>query len=200
MTPGGLEDKRWAQRAQEAQFTELSSVRTTAEAWRNGLAGLTALLSAAALITSPTLGTTVPPDRRAFVGLLVLLGLVVLIFGTWRAMLAAFGLPGPEMPMTGERLRAWEQQQSREAVTMLCQARYAFLAGVGLIVAASALAFWSQPASPSGPAVVVTTTTGVLCGHLGPGESGHLRLITADGQVHTVALTEVTSIAAQTGC
>jgi hypothetical protein len=33
-------------------------------------------------------------------------------------MLAAFGVPGAAMPMTGERLKAWERQQAGGAVGM----------------------------------------------------------------------------------
>jgi hypothetical protein len=200
MTSFGPDNKRWAQRAREVQFSELSSVRATAEQWRNGLAGLTALLSAAALITSPTLGAKISGGWRVIVGLLVLGGLVALIYGTWRAMLAAFGVPGTAIPMTGERLQAWEQQQAGDAVDKLDQARFAFLAGVGMIVAASAVAFWVQPSSPSGPAVVITTTTEVLCGHLGSGKAGSVELRTADGQVHTVPLGTVKNIVTESTC
>jgi len=199
MASFGPDNKRWAQRAQEVQFSELSSVRAAAEQWRNGLAALTALLSAAALITSPSLGTTVAGGWRVLVGLLAVGGLLILIFATWRAMLAAFGVPGAAMPMTGERLKAWEHAQASAAVGLLDQARLAFLSGVLLIVAASGVAFWAQPTA-AGPWVVVTTPTGAQCGLLGSGEGNHLELTSLDGGVHMVPLTAVTGISATSSC
>jgi len=201
MPPFGPDNKRWAQRAREVPFAQLSAVRATAEKWRNGLAGLTALLSAAALITSPSLGSTVPGEWRAIIGLLVLGGLLGLIFGTWRAMLAAFGVPAAAIPMTGERLKAWEQEQADKAVDRLDQARLGFLVGIALIAGGSAVAFWAQPSSsPSGPAVVVTTNTEVICGRLGSGKAGQLQLTAADGQVHTLAIRRVKSVATTSSC
>lgn len=196
----GPDNKRWAQRAQQVQFSELSSVRATAEQWRNGLAGLTALLSAAALISSPSLGTALSAWQRTLVGLLALAGLLTLIFGTWRAMLAAFGVPGAAMPLTGERLKKWEQDQSRLAVGRLNQARIAFLGGILLIVAASAVAYWAQPSSQTDATVVVTTTTGAICGHLGASQTGELRLTSSDGHVYTLPLAAIKSVDIAASC
>lgn len=201
MLPFGPDSKRWAQRARDTPFSELSSVRATAEQWRNGLAGLTALLSAAALITSPSLATTLTTGWRAFVGILALTGLLALTFGTWQAMRAAFGVPGSAIPMTGERLKAWEQQQATDAVGMLNYARSAFLSGIMLIVAASAVAFSAQPLSaPPGQAVVITTIDQTLCGHLGSGSAGQLTLTSADGRVHTVQLISIKNLALASSC
>jgi hypothetical protein len=196
----GPDNKRWAQRARDVQFSELGSVRGTAEHWRNGLAGLTALLTAAALITSPSLGTTVRGGWRVLVGLLVLGGLLTLIYGTWRAMLAAFGVPGAAIPMTGERLKAWEQKQAVDAVKDLDRARMAFLCGILLIVSGSVVAFGAQPSSPSAPSVIVTTPTEALCGRLASGDAGELKVISNDGQVHTLPLATVKTVETTTAC
>jgi len=74
--PYGLANKRWAQRANAIQFGELAAVRATAAQWRNGLAGLTALLSAGTLLASPTLASHLDPGPQLAVGLLAVAGLL----------------------------------------------------------------------------------------------------------------------------
>jgi hypothetical protein len=111
--PFGLDSKRWVQRASAVPFGELAAVRATAGQWRNGLAGLTALLSANSLIASPTLADHLGSGTRLAVGAIAIAGLLVLLFGTWRTMDAAFGGPGADDYLTGERLRTWEQEQAR---------------------------------------------------------------------------------------
>ena len=194
----GPDNKRWGQRAREIQFQELAAVRATAEQWRTGLAGLTALLSAAALITAPDLGKALTGSARAAVGGLALAGLLVLVFATWRVMVAAFGVPGQAIALTGEQLKEWEQEQSRTATRLLGQARVCFLAGILFLVMASALAFAAQP--QDGRAVIVTTGNGALCGHLGPAATDQLRLTTADGVVHTLPFSAITTVTTASSC
>ena len=74
--PYGLANKRWAQRANAIQFGELAAIRATAGQWRNGLAGLTALLSAGTLLASPTLASHLTPGPQLAVGLLAVSGLL----------------------------------------------------------------------------------------------------------------------------
>ena len=54
--PYGLANKRWAQRANAIQFGELAAIRATAGQWRNGLAGLTALVAEGQPIVAEALG------------------------------------------------------------------------------------------------------------------------------------------------
>ena len=196
--PFGLDNKRWGQRAREVQFHELAAVRATAEQWRTGLGGLTAPPSAAALITAPDLGKALTGYARAAVGGFALAGLLVLVFATWRVKVAAFGVPGQVIALTGERLKEWERDQTTTATRLLGQARVCFLAGLLLLVVASAVAFAAQPRD--GQAVLVTTRNGALCGHLGPAATDQLRLTTADGVVHTLPVSTITSVTTASSC
>ena len=54
-------------------------------------------------------------------------GLLALLYGTWRAMDAAFGVPAKEQYITGEWLQDWEHDQADQAVKALTVARWAFL-------------------------------------------------------------------------
>jgi hypothetical protein len=199
MPPYGPENKRWAERARQAQFQELAAARAAAEQWRTGLAGITALLSAAALITAPDLAKGLRAPWHAAVGLLALAGLLALVFGTWRAMKAAFGVPAAALPLTGERLRAWEHEQTRAAVDALGQARKSFLSGVLLIVAASGVAF-TMGSSDDRPLVVITTASDAFCGHLRSSGSGKISVVSEDGHVHTTAMNRVRSVESVSSC
>lgn len=196
--PYGLANKRWAQRANAIQFGELAGVRATAGQWRNGLAGLTALLSAGTLLASPTLASHLDPGPQLAVGLLAVAGLLALLFGTWRAMDAAFGVPAKEQYITGEWLQTWEHEQVGQAVKALTVARWAFLAGVLLTIAAAATAYgFAFPAT--GTLARVQTGAGTWCGQLG--SAGHSISITgADGTVHLIDPTTIRAMKVKTSC
>ena len=196
--PSGLGSKRWAQRATAAPFGELAAVRATAGQWRNGLAGLTALLSAGSLLASPTLADHLGGGARLVVGALTILGLLTLLFATWRAMDAAFGLPGAGDYLTGERLQAWEHEQASRAVTALATARWAFLLGLLLIIAAAATAFWVPPVT--GTLTRVKTVTGIFCGQLDSSGGHTVAIIGTDGTVHTIPVVQIRSFQQPANC
>jgi len=199
MTPPlSLDRKRWAQRAKAVPFEELAAVRATAAQWRNGLAGLTALLSVGSLVASPTLASHLAGCPRLAVAALSVAGLLTLLFGTWRAMNAAFGLPGKDDYLTGEKLRAWEHQQATRAVSALTAARWAFLAGLLLTIAAAATAFWFAPSA--GSLTRVQTTTGTFCGQLGSPGGNAISITGTDGTVHTIRLAQIRSFQQPTSC
>jgi hypothetical protein len=196
--PYGLASKRWAQRASAIQFGELAAIRATASQWRNGLAGLTALLSAGTLLASPTLASHLDPGPQLAVGLLAVAGLLALLYGTWRAMDAAFGVPAKEQYITGEWLQNWEHEQADQAVKALTVARWAFLAGLLLTIAAAATAYGFASTSIATLARV-QTGTGAWCGQLG--SAGRSISITgADGTVHLVDPTAIRAMKVETRC
>lgn len=196
--PFGLDSKRWAQRASAAPFGELAAVRGTAEQWRNGLAGLTALLSAGSLLASPALADHLNTGPRLAVAALAIAGLLTLLFGTWRAMDAAFGLPGTNDYLTGERLRAWEHEQASAAVAALTAARRAFLLGLLLTIAAAAAAFWFTPAAST--LTRVQTVTGTFCGQLGSPGGRAISITGSDGTVHTIPVAQIRSFQQPASC
>lgn len=194
----GLANKRWAQRANAIQFGELAAVRATAGQWRNGLAGLTALLSAGTLLASPTLASHLDPGPQLAVGLVAVAGLLTLLYGTWRAMDAAFGVPAKEQYITGEWLQNWEREQADQAVKALTVARWAFLAGVLLTIAAATIAY-GFASSSTGTLARVQTSTGIWCGQLG--SAGRSISITgADGTEHLIDPTAIRAMKVESSC
>src|ERR1700742_3190870 len=105
--PSGIDAKRWAQRADELQFTQLANIRATAQNWRTGLAGLTSLLSVASIVVAPNLADKLDTGWLIGAGASALVGLLALLYGTWQATKAAFGVPGYAVILTGRRLRDW---------------------------------------------------------------------------------------------
>jgi hypothetical protein len=194
----GIDSKRWAQRAAAAPFGELAAVRATAEQWRNGLAGLVTLLSAGSLIASPALASRLTGWSRLAVGVLALCGLLTLLYGTWRAMDAAFGAPGEDNYLTGERLRKWEHDQANAAVAGLRSARWAFVVGLLLTIAAAATAFGFTPAS--GITVRAQTVTSTFCGQLGTSAGRTVSITGSDGTVHTIPITTIRSLQPAASC
>lgn len=196
--PPGIDDKRWAQRAASVPFGELAAVRATAEQWRNGLAALVTVLSAASLIASPGLADHLTGWSRLAVGILALCGLLALLYGTWRAMDAAFGVPAPDDYLTGERLQKYEHGQANAAVTALRAARWAFVLGLILIIAAAATAFGFIPAS--GTLARVDTVTGTFCGQLGTSANRTVSITGSDGTVHIIPIPAIRSLQTTASC
>jgi hypothetical protein len=194
----GIDSKRWAQRAAAVPFGELAAIRATAEQWRNGLAGLVTLLSAGSLIASPALASRLTGWSRLAVGVLALCGLLTLLYGTWRAMDAAFGAPGEDNYLTGERLRTWEHDQANAAVTALRSARRAFIVGLLLTIAAAATAFGFTPAS--GITVRTQAVTGTFCGQLGTSAGRTVSITGSDGTVHTIPIIAIRSLQPAASC
>jgi len=131
-----ISDKRWAQKAVGLQLKQLDSVRANAEQWRNGLAALTALLTAVTIIKGPdTVDGLSDPGRHRLVVLLGT-GFVSLLVGTFCAMRAAFGTPH-KLRFTGEDLRGFEEKEIGLAKNYMRASRGLMLLGVILVAAAT---------------------------------------------------------------
>jgi hypothetical protein len=98
---------------------------------------------------------------------------------------AAFGIPGTNDYLTGERLRAGEHEQASAAVAAPPAARRAFLLGLLLTIAAAAAAFWFTPAAST--LTRVQTVTGTFCGQLGSPGGRTISITGSDGSVHTIS-------------
>jgi hypothetical protein len=191
--PGGTDAKRWAQRADQLPFTQLADIRATASNWRTGLTGLTSLLSVTSIVVAPNLADKLDGAWRIAAGGLVVAGLLALLYGTWQAMAAAFGIPGEARPLSGQMLWAWETQQASSGAAALRRARKATLAGLALIIATTAVVVvGATRARVPGPLVRLDTSHGSFCGHLSTGpRPATLGVVGDDGTVHIVNLADL---------
>lgn len=198
--PVTIDSLRWAQRADNLQFTELDGVRAVAQNWRTGLAGLTSLLSVTSIVVAPGVGDRLSSAYRPIAGGLALAGLLVLLYGTWKAMQAAFGVPGQAVRVSGESLRQWESASATKGALALRRARYATVAGLVLLVATTAVVIFAASEPPTGALVRVDAGLGMFCGHIGHGDVGKLEIIGSDGAVHLLPITDVKSVQATSSC
>lgn len=188
-----LDDKRWAQKAQELKFTQLDSARKQAEGWRTGLSGLTALLSAALVLKGRDNITTLATEARWTVVVLLGMALAMLVTATLLAVRAASGRPGQEHLRTGERLQRWTRQEIRRIAQAIRRA--AWLATLAIACVAAAIGTtWLAPAAKPAPALVeVRYQTGRECGKLTGADSRSLTLKTT-GRTDSIALDTMVSV------
>jgi hypothetical protein len=195
-----LDSKRWAQRADNLQFTELESVRTVAQNWRTGLAGLTSLLSVTSIVVAPGVADRLGGIWRPIAGALALAGLLALLYGTWQAMQAAFGVPGQAVRLSGELLRKWESDSARKGVAALAQARGATIAGLVLLIATTAVVIFGTRSQPAGMFLRVEGHSQTFCGHLGRSDADKLEIMGNDGSVHQSTITDLKSMQPTSSC
>ncbi|MGA4843067.1 hypothetical protein [Streptomyces sp. G45] len=165
-------DRRWSQLARELEFTQLDELRGRAEGWRNGLAGLTALLAVLVVLKGRDDLGALPAGARRAAMVLVAASFVLLLTGSVLAVLAAHGRPRERILLAGQSLRRWSEREAARILRLLPLALGCCLLGVvcggaGIGVALVA----TEP--PQDHLVRVTTTTGERCGELlGSGRAG----------------------------
>lgn len=161
-----IERKRWAQRAQELRLEQLSTARKQAEAWRAGLAGMTALLGVVLVVKGrETVGDLVP-WTRVTVAVLLVTTFGGLVAATVFAVRAAAGTPGEEILLTGEGLREWTRKEVRAIARRIWCAALLTLAALSLLVTALGFTWFGPASDPAKPMVRVVTRGESMCGEL----------------------------------
>ncbi|WP_050514136.1 MULTISPECIES: hypothetical protein [Streptomyces] len=165
-TPSTPAGRLRAEESRRLLDDELARVRSQAENWRNGLAGLLGLLTAVGIVKGPDTVQGLSGGARAAVGLLLLGGLLLAACGAFFAMRAAFGLPRRRLADASlEELLTRERLTVRQAVRDLRRAIAAGFLALALVTAGVGLT-WYGP-RPGMPGVRVVETDGsVLCGTL----------------------------------
>ncbi|MFF9522401.1 hypothetical protein ACF1DV_10565 [Streptomyces achromogenes] len=165
-------DRRWAQLARELEFSQLTELRRQAEGWRNGLAGLTALLAVLVTLKGRDDLSRLPSAARHTATALLGGAFVLLVVGSVRAVRAAHGRPGGRVLLAGQALRRWTETETIRVTGALRQASVCCVAGILLACAAVTVA-WVTTGSPPDHLVRVVTTSGEQCGEfLGSGPDG----------------------------
>lgn len=173
-----LARKRWAQRALALEFEQLDVIRARAEQWRNGLAGLTALLATVTIIKGPDTTAKLSESTRTAVVNQLTWGFLLLLVGSLLAMLAAFGWPSGAMLLTGERLASWENAEASRARCILRLAAVCSVVGI-LLVGLATRAVLLERSEPS-QRVLVDRGETVVCGEFTSADDGVLTLLIED--------------------
>ncbi len=197
-----LADKRWAKKAQALQFDQLERMRTTAERWRNGLTGLTGVLTAVAILKGKeNVGDLSAGGRRLVIWLLAV-ALLLLLIGSFAAMRAAFGFPGTGIELSGEELQQWERNELRVGQSYLQVAALTFVTGVLLVAIATGVTWVDEP--PRKLFVAVQSGKQAICGELIRADHKTLVLRVSDGSgesvTRRVAFKDVRKLVPRSAC
>ncbi|MER5481445.1 hypothetical protein ABT026_31380 [Streptomyces sp. NPDC002734] len=200
-------ESRWQNLADELPFQQLDIVRKQAEGWRNGLTGLTGLLTAVLVLKGRETFTGLPSWAVTLASFLIATGFLLLVAGTLLAVRASHGRRAEDIVTNGADLEEWTEQETKNSQRALTRAVGCFVAGV-LLVASSVGVAWTTYEDPgpdpaSGASVQVTTSGGALCGRLAASEGKTLRLITGasgDRRIRAVPMGSVLAVAPVARC
>ncbi|MGW2227509.1 hypothetical protein [Streptomyces formicae] len=191
-----LTKKRFAQLGQQLQLDQLSAVRTQAEGWRNGLAGLTGLVGVVFVLKGRESVAGLPTGWRWCTAALLVAAFALLLTGALCAVRAAHGRLGGQTWLSGDRLFTAVLDEVERTQDALTTARRCSVAGLCAIVAAIGVS-WTVPLDEPGkekgkegsvapsavPHVLVETRHGTRCGEfVASDERGVLLVVNADSK------------------
>ncbi|MFD0272937.1 hypothetical protein ACFVHB_03375 [Kitasatospora sp. NPDC127111] len=180
-------DRKWAELARDLEFTRLPELRRQAEGWRNGLAGLTALLAVLGLLKGRDNLDDLPAWARSTATGLLVAAFLLLLTGSLLAVRAAHGVPGPEIVLGGQALRRWTEAEVARVTRAL--ARAAVCCGLGLLLVVGTLALaWSTTEPAAKHLVRLRTVTGEVCGELLSADPQRIVVRGEDGGAATTAV------------
>lgn len=194
-----LDRKRWALLAQDLKFSQLNLARKQAEAWRAGLASLTALLTAILVLKGRNnVSMLTRPYQVTAVGLLGL-SLLLLLAATMLVSRALAGPPGEEILLSGEGLEQWTRDEVRKISIALRSAPWLVVSGI-LAIAVAVGITWLAPAQGSTPLVQVIGSTGRSCGQLISITRHQVILRTADTATVLIPVSSVANLTPVPNC
>jgi hypothetical protein len=217
-----LEDERELMAVAE---TALTNIRKAAESWRTGLAGFLVLLLAVFFIRGKDRFEDIDGEGWRYLLAALLLGAAIAaLYGSYRALRAAYGTPRdeylgevkgvlqrlPRQHWTTPRLidqygtlSAWRHAWARTAVADLRRAKVATIVSVVLVGGAAVVTWFAPGPPPPALARVSYMVTGVpkeLCGSLVSSAGGSIQVRDQDGRSATVPLGDVVSLQIVTSC
>ena len=139
-TPGEAE---WAAHIKELASPPLARIRATANQWRNGVTGLTAVLTAVALLSGSTTGSqNWHPWNKGVTLAFAVVGFTLLLIGTFTVLSASIGVGGYDHRMLASHaVRRYERNRGRDALGQIRKTQALVIAGVGFIAASGFFAF-----------------------------------------------------------
>lgn len=124
---------------------------------------------------------------------------VLLLIGSLPAVRAAHGTPGSEIPLAGQALRRWTEQEVSRLRRALGRAAVCCVLGLVLVVGALALAWVTTEAGPT-HLVGLRTDTGVVCGELVGVDRRNVTVRAEAGNVVTAPQSTVVSVRPASSC
>jgi hypothetical protein len=199
-TPATSEDVKWDNLAEDARFTSLNAVQSTAERWGATILVITGLLTALTVVRGPDdLNALRDTMSKVEVGVLSAASLLVALASVVLAASAAQGHAVKVQP-TGERYRKATLLSTQSANRKLTWSRYLALVIIPLYLAALGLMAYSPQKSDAGPVISITDSDGVMhCGLVKI--RNHVFFVVNDhGVVNRIPAARVSSVIAVAEC
>lgn len=183
----------------------LQEVRSSAEAWRNGLTAFLTLTTTGVIIKGRDTTAGLSAPWRITVTLLIGGGLVCAVAGLWRVLAAQAGTRHRISNRQALRCRygsvdTYHVALAAQAVDKLNTGRRLVVAALTLLLAGVATSWWA-PTAPSTPTYVqVNSGTVSACGTLLSSANGQIGLRTQDDRAITLPLNGNTRLAVVASC
>ncbi|HEY3505390.1 MAG TPA: hypothetical protein VGN37_21720 [Actinocatenispora sp.] len=194
--------------AERDAFTELArrslpEVRSSAEAWRNGLTAFLTLVTTGVIIKGRDTAAGLSTSWRVAVTILIGGGLACAMAGLWRVLAAQAGTRHILTSRQGLRrsygsVESYHVAVAAIALGRLTTGRRLVVVALGLLLAGVVVGWWA-PTAPSG-SVRVSGAGTTVCGTLLSLDHRRVRLATADGHPMTLPLTRATRVTAVDDC
>jgi hypothetical protein len=207
---------------QVAAATQLGDTRKAAESWRTGLAGFLAILIAIFFVKGKSSFDDISGSGWKWaLGTLLGVSAGLALFGAYRAIRAAYGVPRDEylgevpwffrpFPPTTPRhiydystVSAWRHAMARTSVNDLRWAKLATLGSLAAFVAAAAIT-WAAPGRPATTYTKVTFrkagTTATACGESVKATSDTITIKLAPSGTQTIPVSDTVSVAVVKSC
>lgn len=207
---------------QDAAATQLEDTRKAAESWRTGLAGFLAILIAIFFVKGKSSFDDISGSGWKWaLGVLLVVSAALALFGAYRAIRAAYGVPRDEyvgevpwlfrhLPPTSPRhiydygtVSAWRHAIARTSVNDLRWAKLATLGSLATFVSAAAIT-WIAPGRPATTYTKVTFrkagTAATVCGESVKATSDAITIKLAPSGTQTIPVSDTVSVAVVKSC
>lgn len=182
-------------------------VRSTAQAWRTGLAAFITLVTTGVIIKGPGTTAGLAAGWRIAVTVLIVGGLLLAVVGLWLALAAEAGTDPKKQTLQDIRdahgtLTAYEVYLAAKSADKLQWGRRAVAVAVLLLLAGIGVTWWAPAATSSAPAyITVTHGHAITCGNLHPAGAGQLGLMVNGSRSPVVIpFAQITGLALVTSC
>ena len=185
----------------------VDTVRSSAQAWRTGLAAFITLVTTGVIIKGPSSIAGIAISWRVAVTVLIGGGLLLAVVGLWLALAAEAGTDPKKQTLQDIRaaygtLTGYEVYLAAKSADRLQWGRRVVAAAVLLLLAGIGVTWWAPAAAPSVPDYIAVTQGHVItCGTLQKAQAGKL-VLSVDGNHNQVVIPfgQITSLTPATVC
>jgi hypothetical protein len=183
----------------------LQEVRSSADAWRNGLTAFLTLVTTGVIIKGRDTTAGLATPWRIAVTLLIGGGLVCAVAGLWQVLAAQAGTrhrisSGQELRRRYGSVDMYHVAVAAQAIDKLNTGRRFVVAALTLLLAGVAASWWAPSAQSAPTYVQVTSATTSTCGTLRSGNGGQIALISRENRAITLPLNGGTRITVVSAC